>query len=159
MKFRQIFAMGAILGAFSIVQAGPGGGTAESPDKTGMHAGVASGFTGFGGVASGAVIYTVPAGKRLVIESVTAMCGVPTTEKLYRAYVGFTNGGATLSHHLIPVDQGLDANPNFRVSLVNWSGRLYAEAGVVQVGAFKTGTLSGSYTCHYSLSGYLITVP
>jgi hypothetical protein len=124
-----------------------------------MHAALVSGFTGFNGASSGGIIYTVPAGRRLVIENVSAMCAAPPTEKVYRAYVHATNGGGSVSHHLTPAYMGPDANPNFHINIVNWSGRLYADAGAVQVGALKSGNSTGSYTCYYTISGYLITVP
>ena len=159
MKIAKASLLGLALSVLSIVQAAPPSGGGESPDKTGIHAGASFGFSGFNGQGSGGIIYTVPAGKRLVIETATALCAVAPTEKVYRAYIYSTAGGAGVSHHLIPVAEGTDGSPNFGVHLVNWSGRLYADAGPVQMGAFRNGTTSGSYTCYYTLSGYLVTVP
>jgi hypothetical protein len=65
--------------------AAPAGGTSENPDQTGVHAATNSAFTGFNGALSGGIIYTVPAGKRLVAENITAFCSTPSTEKVYRA--------------------------------------------------------------------------
>jgi hypothetical protein len=141
------------------MQAMPPGGASETEDKAGIHAGFVSSFSGFNGASSGGIIYTVPAGKRLVIENASAMCATSPTEKVYRSYLYFTNGGSGLSHHMMPTYKGPDANPNFHINLINWSGRLYADAGAVQFGAFKSGTQAGSYTCHYAISGYLVTVP
>jgi hypothetical protein len=161
MKLTQLLALSVALGALFTIQAGPGGaGSSESPDQTGVHAGVNGiGFTGFGGASSGATVYTVPAGKRLVIENVSAYCTTSPTEKVYRGSVYFNNGGGSVSHHLIPTYTGPDANPNFHTNLINWSGRLYADAGSVQFGAFRNGTAAGSYACYVAISGYLITVP
>jgi hypothetical protein len=161
MKLRQSLALGVALGAlFTTEAAPPPSGASESPDKTGLHAGVNGiGFTGFNNTASGAIVYTVPAGKRLIIESVSAFCATAPTEKVYRANVYFNNPGGGVSHHLIPTYMGPDANPNFHANLMNWTGRLYADAGAVQFGAFKSGNLSGSYGCYVAISGYLITIP
>ena len=160
MKLTQLFALSLALGALFTTQAAAPGSSSESPDKTGVHAGVnALGFTGFNGAASGGIIYTVPAGKRLIIENLSAWCSTAPTEKVYRANVHFNNGGGAVSHHLIPTYTGPDANPNFHGNLVSWSGRLYADAGAVQFGAFRNGTASGSYACYVAISGYLITVP
>lgn len=160
MKMKQLLTLGVALGAFFTVQASPPGSGSENPDKTGLHAGVNGiGFTGFNNTSSGAIIYTVPAGKRLVIENVSAMCTTSPTEKVYRANVYFNNAGGGVSHHLIPTYTGPDGNPNFHINLVNWTGRLYADAGAVQFGAFKNGTASGNYACYVAISGYLVTVP
>jgi hypothetical protein len=160
MKLTKFVALCIALSAFFSIQAGPpGGGSAETPDKTGLQASLNTGFTGLNGIASGGIIYTVPDGKRLIIENVSAMCAISPTEKVYRAYVYTNNTSGAMSHHLIPVFTGTDGNPNFGIHLINWSGRLYADAGPVQVGALKSGTLMSNYTCYYTISGYLISVP
>ena len=159
MKLKQILTLGVAVGALSTMRAAPPGGTSETADKAGVHAGLNSGFVGFNGVSSGGIIYTVPAGKRLVIENASAMCATSPTEKVYRSHLYFTNGGNGLSHHMIPTYTGPDANPNFHINLINWSGRLYADAGPVQFGALKNGTQGGNYTCYFAISGYLVTVP
>src|SRR5687768_7721092 len=96
--------------AFTMQSAAPSGGTTENSDKAGVHAAFNSAFTGFNGVSSGGIIYTVPPGKRLVAENITAFCSTPSTEKVYRAYVHMTNGGGSVSHHLTPTYMGPDAN-------------------------------------------------
>ena len=161
MKLAQLLALSVALGALFTIQAGPGGaGSSESPDQTGVHAGVNGiSFTGFGGASSGGTVYTVPAGKRLIIENVSAFCTTAPNEKVYRANVSFSNGGGNVTHHLIPTYTGPDANPSFHTNLVNWSGRLYADAGAVQFGAFRNGTAAGPYGCYVAISGYLVTVP
>ena len=159
MKFTQILALTVISGAFGMIHgASPNTGSSETPDKTGMHAALALGFAGFNGTSSGGTIYSVPAGKRLVIENVSTYCFTSAAEKVYRAYVYTTVGGVGVTHNLIPTYSGSDSI-GFNTNVANWSGRLYADTGSVQVGALKSGTLMSNYTCYYTISGYLISVP
>jgi hypothetical protein len=63
------------------------------------------------------------------------------------------------STHRMIIDFKLNHYPNFHTNLINWSGRLYADAGPVQFGAFRNGTAAGPYACYVAISGYLVTVP
>lgn len=131
---------------------------AADPDKTGMHAalpGVA--FVAATNSAAGTV-YTVPAGKRLVIENASANCGVASPEQVKYSYLYFNNQGTNAAHALVPVKTG-DAL-SLSTFVISWSGRLYADAGPIQFGAVKNGQVfAPGYACYFSISGYLVQAP
>ena len=131
-------------------------GVGAAQDKTGIHSAISVQFNA-SNVAAGTV-YTVPAGKRLVIENASGNCGVASPEKVRHSYLYFGNSGVNVAHAMVPV-QTSDAN-SLSTFIISWSGRLYADAGPIQMGASKNGSVvAPAYACYLAISGYLISVP
>ena len=98
-------------------------------------------------------IFPVPAGKRFVIEYVSARVQLQPGQGLDQFDIWTTGGGVSLPHHMIATTQG-----NTGVSLVSQPVRFYADPGTL-VSIFVRSTIqnvigSGSL----SLSGYLVDV-
>jgi hypothetical protein len=102
-----------------------------------------------------AVVTTVPAGKRLVIEFVSALVFVPAAQHVVELSLQSPPG--SYSHYLTPVPLGRNGlNDEF---VASQSLRLYANAGQrVQVAVSRTGS-NGPASALVSLSGVLVDVP
>lgn len=105
--------------------------------------------------------FDVPAGKRLVIESVTVSAYLPTGQKL--VYAGFSTKTAdspTVGHSLNIVAHGNDAQDHdvFNASQLT---RGYSEAGTgsVRVTVQRDSNLSNSNFVLTSVTGYLVDLP
>ena len=114
-------------------------------------------------------IYTVPAGKRLVIEyaSLNAFCILPGESVVLSIFTS-TGGGASVAHvaNIAPPAPGpgttaIGCNAPAASSLtsVGQQVRLYADAGtVVQVEPDRNSN-SGAANVAITISGYLVDVP
>jgi hypothetical protein len=108
-------------------------------------------LTGFAGVSS--FIFTVPAGKRLVIEHVTANCQLPAGQR-FRFLGIITN---FTSHSLIPVHVG-DSGVNSHF-VMSQPIKIYA-APLENVSVLANRPVAtGSGSCSFSFSGFLIDLP
>jgi len=103
--------------------------------------------TEFGGFSS----FTVPAGKRLVIEYVSASGVVPSGDSMqYLVVTGEVQ-------NFIPVAQQASA-PGVVFCVAGLQTRLYAEPGTsVTLGALRTGS-TGTSSANISISGYLVDI-
>ena len=98
-------------------------------------------------------VFPVPAGKRFVIEYVSARVHLQPGQILDQFEIWTTAGGVMLPHQLIATPQG-----NTGISLVSQPVRFYADPGTL-ISIFVRSTIqnvvgSGSL----SLSGYLVDV-
>ena len=98
-------------------------------------------------------VFPVPAGKRFVIEYVSARVHLQPGQILDQFEIWTSTGGGMLPHQMIATPQG-----NTGVSLVSQPVRLYADPGTL-ISIFVRSTIqnvvgSGSL----SLSGYLVDV-
>lgn len=99
------------------------------------------------------VFFSVPAGKRLVVEQVTASIGVLPGQHALMNVMTTANGNQVV-HFMKPTEQGEWVG--FQVFVVSQPVRFYADAGTqVRLQVNKNSTVGiGSATV--SLSGYLI---
>jgi hypothetical protein len=100
--------------------------------------------------------YVVPSNKELVIESVSASVGLPTTQKV--GLISFTTqvGGSTVSMYLAPSYQADDGTSAY--FLASQQMRMYADPNTVVVpDCSRISTLGGGgYSCDTTFSGYLV---
>lgn len=94
---------------------------------------------------------SVPVGKRLVIENISAAC-VDATPILSDMRVFTTAGGNFAQYTSAPQTVGTQE------IIWNQPGRLYADSGTGVTIGTGAGTASGS-NCAASLSGYLVNTP
>ena len=100
-------------------------------------------------------VTTVPAGKRLVIEYVSANFQLPSTQAVVELVLQSPPG--TVSHYLTPIRTGVFGTHDL------WSAsqqlRLYADGGDQVLAALsRTGTTE-AVSMSVSISGYLIDLP
>lgn len=100
------------------------------------------------------LLIDVPAGKRLVIESLDVNATPPATQKVWRASFSLiTNGNAT--HHGILLDlQGSRGEYAHYVSSV--VGPFYADGGVPVGATISRDANTGVMLCSLNVSGYLV---
>lgn len=109
----------------------------------------------------GNVDFDVPAGKRLVIESVTVISFFPIGQHLVEASFRTTLGSVLLFHTLVVHPQPDDAVLNNAVSSASQLTRGYSDAGTGSVRVFiRRDSASGSgASANVSVTGYLVDVP
>jgi hypothetical protein len=104
-------------------------------------------------------LYTVPAGRRLVIEHVSAACGLPLGQHL-----GLLSITATPSQNADPVAHFLSpsivgdpsSSGDFAASTPM---RLYAHSGTtIGVQAYRPGSFDHA-ECKISMTGFLVSIP
>jgi hypothetical protein len=104
-------------------------------------------------------LYTVPAGKRLVVEHVSAACGLPLGQHL--GFVSITTtptqNADPVAHYLTPLIIGDPASSgDFAASTPM---RLYAHPGTtVGVQAYRPGSFDHA-VCKISMTGFLVNLP
>jgi hypothetical protein len=111
-------------------------------------------------------IYTVPAGKRLVIEYVSAeACLLPGVAALFS--ISTSVGGQYVTHYLPgtppanspgSVQFGCNASPSSFVT-AGAQVRIYADAGTTIQGEAARNPVTGVINADLAISGYLIDVP
>lgn len=94
----------------------------------------------------------LPAGKRLVIEQLTALCNAPTG-KVTAGQILTTIGSSFLSHFLVLTPQDTIAGSAGRLYATSELVHLYEDPGSVVEFEFFSG--DGAAQCTTSLSGYL----
>ena len=120
-------------------------------------------------IGCGGTIYTVPAGKRLVVEYASmSVCSLPGQSA--QLSISTTIGGAAVEHFVSiappaagPGSNSIGCNPlvstGSSLTAVGQPVRLYADAGTL-VGANADRTSNtGNATFTFSISGYLVDVP
>lgn len=106
-----------------------------------------------------ATIYTVPASKRLVIETVTSACATPGTETLLRVWLRLTLNGVQALHQLDFELKGTTTS-GLKIYAGSQQLRLYADAGsVVRGQAVRDRALSIPQGCTFTVAGYLESIP
>ena len=115
----------------------------------------AAGFYPFTGQGSGGVItlFTVPNGKRLVIEYATAQGQLPMGAKL-QGFITTTVGGVTAEHQLVMIDQGVLAGSV--VFAAAQPMRLYADPGTTVLADVGRDPFTGGGGVAVTISGYFI---
>jgi hypothetical protein len=110
---------------------------------------------GFNGIGFCSDTFTVPAGKRLVIEFMSGTQALPTSEKAIWVQINVQNSGTSVAHQFpltLTSDDGVNA------SFVGaHQTRLYADPSTtVEMDCLESGMSQGA--CGASISGYLIDV-
>jgi len=101
----------------------------------------------------------VPAGKRLVIEYVSAgifLSGTQTDNFIARASLATTIDGKTVTHFFVPVARGTDSDSQFKGVSVGQVTRLYAE-GTIEATVIPNH-LPNTGAASVSISGYLVDI-
>lgn len=111
-----------------------------------------------GDFSGSAVIYAVPAGKRLVIEHVSFDCNMPIGQFIRALNImAEPSQGAPRRHSLVPVHLG-DSPPQSFFSATT-PMKLYGHSGTeVSALAFRNDG-SGFTVCSMSISGFLVDLP
>ncbi len=107
-------------------------------------------------VATGGIVYTVPPGKRLVVETASVEFDVPATEHP-SSFVGLTRSegpNATFRLEVPLVAQGQRTGTSFWAGTV--SARVYVEPGQQVLSSFGRDASSGTAGAILSVSGYLV---
>jgi hypothetical protein len=101
--------------------------------------------------------YQVPAGKRLVIEQITARVAVDSPQWI-EVRLGLTAGSTTLAHYLrLDPPLALNGGNSYYTTL---PVRYYADPGTsVVVGLARSGGTTGSWNGSLTFSGYLVNLP
>jgi hypothetical protein len=103
-------------------------------------------------------IYTVPAGKKLVIESVTVSGALHQDEKLVSAFFTTTVNNFKVNYSIPVQHQKITFSGQTEASALA-SVRLYATSGTtVTVSAIRSD-ISGSSSVTFGFSGYLVNAP
>jgi hypothetical protein len=100
--------------------------------------------------------FTVPAGKRLVIEYVSGRAGLGDNQLPSFQLGTFTNGDANPTPHYLAAQQ---TTPGFGLYVISQPVRIYADAGSLHYVAIVRGSGEGTADVHVSISGYLENVP
>jgi hypothetical protein len=116
-----------------------------------------------GATGGGGTVYTVPAGKRLVIETASVVAQLPTTQRaianLLINLAGATgHTGPGIGVFMIPMELQFD-NGTTALSAGTLGSHMYADAGTtvdVSVGR-SDGTGTGTFTV--AVAGYLVNTP
>jgi hypothetical protein len=124
----------------------------DDPGRNPFQAFSGGGFVS--GVATGG--FTVPTGKRLVIQYVSMQINLPPTDSLVDISIGTQQGCCGLKHRLVPFRLGTDANGVHYE--VGQDLTLYAEGrvGVTFEVDDAKGISSSAYEFFAFVSGYLI---
>lgn len=97
--------------------------------------------------------YTVPTGKRLVIEFLDGFCFVPSSSNIDLISLNVTTGGASIFRNFAALRQALpDTTARFDLAQPL---RLYADPGTEVIPGFQTDDSTGSAGCNIQFSGYL----
>lgn len=105
------------------------------------------------------ILYTVPAGKKLVIENVSVLGTIPENQKLVLVTLRTTVNNITIEHPVPMQQQDEYPAAGTTYSLANASLQLYATAGTtIRVSAIRNST--GGFTdVRVAISGYLVNAP
>lgn len=97
--------------------------------------------------------YTVPTGKRLVMEFLDSFCFVPSSSNIDLISLNVTTGGVSIFRNFAAIRQALpDTTARFDLAQPL---RLYADPGTDVTPAFQTDDSTGSAGCNIQFSGYL----
>ena len=111
-------------------------------------------------IAAGAnapnVSFTVPAGRRLVIEHVSALAMVPAGQRVMFINVNTFSGGNLVFHHLKAQSVGVSTATPGEGHVTSEALRLYADAGTSVLVAVNRSDSVGTGFMTVSVSGYLV---
>lgn len=120
-------------------------------------------FDCIGGAAAGSVTFasnecfTVPAGKRAVVENVDGYCIVPPGQSVSLLTLTLSGNGSFVSHHVaVPFVAKAGTQDVFGV---DHTVRYYADPGASFQLSGATTDASGSNFCLFHLTGRLVPVP
>lgn len=106
-----------------------------------------------------ALLYTVPAGKRLVIETVTTACATPATDSLLRVLLRLSLNGNQSLQYLSFNYRGTSTN-GAKIYESSQSIRFYADSGTqVRGEAYRDSPLTVPQGCTFTFAGYLESIP
>ena len=104
-------------------------------------------------------IFTVPVGKRLIIESVSARIGLPHGQSPSYLSLRTKAGGTSTSHTIAMIRQGTSNILQQDEYASTYALRLYADPeSQILIGAARSDS-TGIAIAYFSLSGYYIDVP
>jgi hypothetical protein len=115
-------------------------------------------FTLAGNGTQGAALYEVPAGKRLILEHVSALAIAPSTSDIQLPRILVTGGPGLQNHFLAWTQQ--PANPAFKAYSLSQPIRMYISAGStvsIQCGFNAASGEQGNAVG--AISGYLVNMP
>lgn len=133
--------------------------TTRNANEPGSHPFVVSG-TDANNTGSVALIqFTVPAGKRLVIESVTVKAAVPAGQTVYTALVSTLDSAAMVANdqYLALTPQGTDLGGDNQFAGTH-PIHTYSDSGLLQVSLARNNS-TGTWNAYASISGYLVDMP
>lgn len=113
-----------------------------------------------GSTNASATIYTVPTGKRLVIEHVSATCAMPAGQSVstFEILAKPTANSIAVGLRLVPVFSGDFSG--FRLFNASTPMKLYGHsATLINVTAGRGGDTAGEATCAFNISGFLVDLP
>lgn len=97
--------------------------------------------------------YTVPTGKRLVMEFLDSFCFVPSSSNIDLISLNVTTAGVPIFRNFAAIRQALpDSTARFDLAQPL---RLYADPGTEVIPGFQTDDPSGQAGCNIQFSGYL----
>jgi hypothetical protein len=104
----------------------------------------------------GEVLVSVPAGKRLVIETVTFFGSIATTGGGITPVMDMRTNGVLMAHKIAAIPTGSTATTQYYLG--THAVRLYVDPGSgVVVRCFAQ--LAGNQFCSFTISGYFVDVP
>jgi hypothetical protein len=106
-----------------------------------------------------ATLTTVPVGKRLVIENVSASALIPTGQKLVVAAIQVQLNQSFQSHYLVPTFTGTAANGVFDQFSIGQATRLYADPGTTVRAYVERNSFTDPGFAQMTISGYFVDVP
>jgi hypothetical protein len=103
-------------------------------------------------------VYTVPASNLLVLQQVEAFCGTPPGNSLANTTFNIYTNGNPVRHNLTLVSEGPDFDTGVDFA-DNQTVTYYADPGsTIRFDSLTTDS-TGSTSCFFQFSGYLISYP
>lgn len=102
--------------------------------------------------------FTVPAGKRLVIEHLSALARMPESQGPAEVAFSTTVNGVSASHILLLIEQS-SGGATAHTFVANHAVQIYADPGTTVRFGFLRSSVAGSAIFFATLSGYLVTFP
>ena len=103
---------------------------------------------------SASAMFTVPAGKRLVIETVSLLIFLPSGQNFDSVSIATSVGGQTVNYSLFP--SPIPQSGTVSLYGVTQPLKIYADAGTQVVAAILRPIASGDGTLNLVISGYLV---
>jgi hypothetical protein len=100
--------------------------------------------------------FSVPAGRRLVIEHVSALVVVPAGQRVMYTNINTFSGGGLVFHHLKAQSAGVSTATPGEGYITSESLRLYADPGTSVLVAVNRSDSAGTGFMSVSVSGYLV---
>lgn len=111
------------------------------------------------GSFGGSGIIAVPAGRRLVIEYVSAQALLPTGQNLHQVSVSTQIKGTTAQHFLVRNEHGPHFSGTDNLFVVGQQLRLYADGGTPVIFSLARNVATGNPGYSLTVSGYLVDIP